>query len=96
MFEESPYEEESSILDRIIGSAGSTNDYVRGTLLGYQDGGPVYLANGGTGSNIDNLAAFTPNVTTYLPNYAPSLQGYFDDIGGISKAAAYAMNTRTD
>ena len=60
--------------------------------LNRADGGPVYLAAGGTGSNIDN-AAFTPNVTTYLPNYAPSLQGYFDDIGGISKAQAHAMNT---
>ncbi|MDB4313332.1 furin-like repeat-containing protein [bacterium] len=61
--------------------------------MGYQDGGPVYLANGGTGTNIDNAAFTVPNVTTYLPNYAPSLQGYFDDIGGISKAAAHAMNT---
>ena len=101
MPEENPYiarlspEEESSILDRIIGSAGSTNDYVRGTLLGYQDGGPVYLAGGGTGTHIggDFAGAFTPNVTTYMPNFMPSLQGYFDDIGGISRAQAYALNT---
>ena len=53
---------------------------------------PVYLANGGTGTNIMDNAAFTPTVKTTVPFLAWRNQGYFEDIGGISKAQAYAMN----
>ena len=51
---------------------------------------PVYLANGGTGT-FDN-AAFTPTVKTMVPFFSITTQGYFDGIGGISKAQAFAMN----
>ena len=62
-------------------------------VLNRADGGPVYLANGGTGTNIFDNAAFTPNVKTAVPFFSITTQGYFDGIGGISKAQAYAMNT---
>ena len=54
---------------------------------------PVYLANGGTGTNIFDNDAFTPTVQTAVPFFSVANQGYFDGIGGISKAQAYAMNT---